>query len=540
MMDTAQDGNIPLNEVLNDSEKDSSDKEPFSSLTYKKFNDCICSKIQVHDSDFYTQNFDADHTSISHCSDASASFRDQQKGTQGKYYAMSNLRDAISGEREIKEVKGVPLFTDRTTPMLQAISFIKFDWPSSHAMEHTTNVHVHEVGFTNLQVKLMDAIHNDDTEIVKDLLMVRRLNPNFNLQMVSPICRAAAKGNVEIMNLLLDAGADPNTPNSDDLLWERRPIHIAASKGHLCVLKLLVQRGASINQPDSDHRTPLHWVAMYGQSHMIKWMIEAGASVNATQTDGFTPLHTASCLGHTEVCRALVEGGADIISHLDHDGWTPLHTAVCYGYIEIVELFMENGANPREVTLSQLDSPLHIACSKGNVEIIDLLLKKGVPIEGVNYYGATPLYTAVCYNQGYSAYYLIKAGANVNAKNSEGKTSVYSAALHSEMETLQALIQAGGRITKDVQLPLGHNLEFDTGPQSLTTLCFLLVRQMLAPNLQRNAKLLPIPEVLKRALVMNDLKLRTSHRHCDSEVISSDDAAQSNDLHTLIWVSNIT
>lgn len=197
------------------------------------------------------------------------SYAEQQYNKNDRYYAVSALTDGIPGKSDIKPPPETQILTDRPVPLFRAISF-KFDWSAPFDIEYSNSVHVHMVGSADHRVRLVDAIHNSDVDTCRDLLLKKKLNPNFNVQMISPICRAAAMGNVEILNLLLDAGADPNTPNSDDLLWERRPIHIAASKGHLSALQILVQRGAHINQHDSDHRTPLHWVAMYGQAHMIR------------------------------------------------------------------------------------------------------------------------------------------------------------------------------------------------------------------------------------------------------------------------------
>lgn len=130
--------------------------------------------------------------------------------------------------------------------------------------------HYHKHERSALQWGLMDAINNNRVDIVRYILQEEDLDPNFIVNMKSPICRAVAIGNIAVVELLLDAGADLETANTSDLMWERRPVHIVASKGHLAVLQLLVQRGADINQCDGDHRSPLHWAAMYGQAHMIK------------------------------------------------------------------------------------------------------------------------------------------------------------------------------------------------------------------------------------------------------------------------------
>ncbi|KAK6990454.1 ankyrin repeat and SOCS box protein 13 [Biomphalaria glabrata] len=375
---------------------------------------------------------------------------------------------------------------------------------------------------TNSRSLLLNAVQNNDVETVKDLLLIKKVNPNFNLQMISPICQAAALGNIQILNLLLDAGADPRTQNTSNMSWERQPIHIAASKGHLDALKLFVERGIKINQQDSDKRTPLHWVSMYGHVHMIKWMIDAGALVNASQADKFTPLHVATCLNHVEVCKQLLAEGADM-SMLDYAGWTPLHTAVCFGYTDLVQLYLDRGANPCAITVCALqENTLHIACSKGNVSLIKLLLLHGVPLESVDSSGETPLHTAVFYNRIEAIYYLIKSGANVNAIDFLGRSPVDLAAASWSEEAVQMLIMTGGRVTSKTPFMKGRCLEAETQPQSLKVLSFLCIRQALAPNLQENARHLPLPQPLITALRMDDFELNMDDIDQKVDVIAKD------------------
>ncbi|KAH9499864.1 hypothetical protein Btru_076788 [Bulinus truncatus] len=372
------------------------------------------------------------------------------------------------------------------------------------------------IGCWDMRCQLIIAIQKNDAEAVKNLISVEQINPNFSLQMINPICYAASKGNIQILNLLLDAGADPHTPNQRDCdyFWERQPIHIAASKGHLETIQLLVQRGVDINQQDSDQRTPLHWVSMYGQDHLVKWMVKAGASVNASQADSFTPLHVATCLNHITVCRRLIEEGANILL-LDNAGWTPLHTAVCFGYSDLVQLYLDQGANPCDCTVCPLqENTLHIACSKGNVHILKLLLKNGASLEGVNGCGETPLHTAVTHNHSDAVCYLIKTGANVNANDFSGRSPVDKAAARWAKDTIKILLKAGGRVTVKTPFICGRKLPMETHPQSLKQLCFLCIRQTLSPHLQENARYLPLPQFLKGALMMEDLQLNISNSVC--------------------------
>jgi ankyrin repeat protein len=65
-----------------------------------------------------------------------------------------------------------------------------------------------------------------------------------------PLHRAAEHGRVEIMTMLLDAGADINAVDEN----HRTACHIAILNNQFDALKLLVERGANLGVVDSNGR----------------------------------------------------------------------------------------------------------------------------------------------------------------------------------------------------------------------------------------------------------------------------------------------
>ena len=75
----------------------------------------------------------------------------------------------------------------------------------------------------------------------------------------TPLHAAAAMGNTEIAQLLLEAGDDPNHVGPDGLA----PIHRAVQGeglGHTEVVELLLKHGVSVNQPAADGKAPIELV----------------------------------------------------------------------------------------------------------------------------------------------------------------------------------------------------------------------------------------------------------------------------------------
>jgi len=140
------------------------------------------------------------------------------------------------------------------------------------------------------------------------------------------VLQIATKYNkLEVVQALLETGADPNAKNSKT---GRTALYYAAGFGHLEVVKALIAKKAHINQTDNDGNMPLRSAAIHGKVDVVQALLEAGAEPNAKNSKtGLTALHEAAAYGHLEVIEALIDARADI-NQTDNDGNTPLHTAV--------------------------------------------------------------------------------------------------------------------------------------------------------------------------------------------------------------------
>jgi hypothetical protein len=89
---------------------------------------------------------------------------------------------------------------------------------------------------------------------------------------------AAQHGQVDVVQLLLDAGEDPNRFNPDGYHSHSTPLHQAALSNHEDVVRLLVERGARQDIQDTVYRgTPLDWAIHGGRTAIAEYLRDRGA-----------------------------------------------------------------------------------------------------------------------------------------------------------------------------------------------------------------------------------------------------------------------
>jgi hypothetical protein len=77
----------------------------------------------------------------------------------------------------------------------------------------------------------------------------------------------------------------------------RYPIHFASARGNLPILDILEQAGADLTVVDSKGRNILHYAAQFGRCPAMQWISAKHVRLEVADHRGFTPLHLAAELG---------------------------------------------------------------------------------------------------------------------------------------------------------------------------------------------------------------------------------------------------
>ena len=136
-------------------------------------------------------------------------------------------------------------------------------------------------------------------------------------EQITPLFMAILSGNAAVVSALLEKGADVELKSElardggQGLFWAPPPLLIAKSPE---IMNLLFDAGANPNtvlsNMDPDMTTLLHALALCGgddEVHMARLLLEAGADPNAIDAEGHTPLDNAMEYENPEMTALLKE-----------------------------------------------------------------------------------------------------------------------------------------------------------------------------------------------------------------------------------------
>mmetsp|Transcript_7735 Transcript_7735/g.11747 ORF Transcript_7735/g.11747 Transcript_7735/m.11747 type:complete len:312 (+) Transcript_7735:1-936(+) len=245
-------------------------------------------------------------------------------------------------------------------------------------------------------------------------------------RMATELCTAVRESDINTVRQLLDFKCDAEAPNDDG----RTCLHVAAAVGNLAIIELLLERGANPDAKDNSGFTPKFMAVRNGHSscaaslhkhrgslglsvedaaaqlnnavrhskmEMLERLIEAGADPGAPDYDGRTCMHVAASMGNVSMVEFLLRKGVDP-NHRDRWGGTPLSDAAREGHENVAEVLLcsrwdtftlQGSADPN---LADTDgrTVLHLAACNGNYELAEMLLKAGATKFAKDNWGYTP------------------------------------------------------------------------------------------------------------------------------------------------------
>ncbi|MCB1218461.1 ankyrin repeat domain-containing protein [bacterium] len=264
-----------------------------------------------------------------------------------------------------------------------------------------------------------EAIEMDPLELCALFLQAGMPVDTPNLAGVSPLQAAAYKQKLQHMQLFIEHGADVNY---EDPRFRATPVDFAVGGGNVEVLQLLLDNGAD-PAGGSQSRPILLDAIESGSPEMFEFVYERFPDLDVADRSGQGTLMNACLAGHLEIVRRLVELGVDV-NQTEPMGGMPVGAAAFRGKWDIVDFLVQHGADPlasyrgnrnllfefgmypdyphemvvdlveRGLDINQIEersgqTPLISAASNGNTRLVEFLLEQGADPAPVDVNGFT-------------------------------------------------------------------------------------------------------------------------------------------------------
>ena len=119
---------------------------------------------------------------------------------------------------------------------------------------------------------------------------------------IKPLYYAASFGLEHIVRALLSLGAEVDAPGGR---LDATAFHAAALQGNVRIMDILLQEGADPTQVDDMQATPLHSAALFGNFDAVAYLLDQGADLESKDAKMRTPYDYACVFGHSQAFHQL-------------------------------------------------------------------------------------------------------------------------------------------------------------------------------------------------------------------------------------------
>ena len=253
---------------------------------------------------------------------------------------------------------------------------------------------------------------------------------------------SSANAGIDMIRLLLEHGANVNAVEQES---QNTVLGLAVQSGNLDKIQLILDAGADINYQSPDgYDILIH--AMHGRDILrdenlistLNLLISRGAAVNGMSSYGESAIKVAAHIGRFDAVKLLLNAGANP----EQLGWTELMHAIVFGSLEQVLLLLEQGAD-QDVRDCWHRTPWLLSIQMGELPKAKLLLAAGANHNDVGNCGKTPLMYAIENNRLEVLQWLIVERFDIEATDDFSNTALIIAAEYGATDCVRILLEAG-------------------------------------------------------------------------------------------------
>jgi ankyrin repeat protein len=270
-----------------------------------------------------------------------------------------------------------------------------------------------------------DAV-SGHVEGAKDLL-ANGANVNYMFNGDAALKSVAISGNLEMIQVLISAGADINSLGSSG----RTPLGNVAfhpfisEKKRIQITKVLLNFGASPNIWHPKRESPLIEATQRKNFEVVKLLLTHGANVNDLSSQKATPLDSAS---DSKIIKLLLKMGGEIGGY----------------YVNTQTRIKENEVHSETqyIKLSPQDHKLFMSIYKNDLKEFELAIQNGANVNAIKNNNVTPISVAVKIPERTEFIKrLIDYGANIFTGPRVGYNDLELAVLHNNIKAVKILLQ---------------------------------------------------------------------------------------------------
>ncbi|MBT5872799.1 MAG: hypothetical protein HOH43_05220 [Candidatus Latescibacteria bacterium] len=247
---------------------------------------------------------------------------------------------------------------------------------------------------------------------------------------------AVGTGRIDLCSPLVQAGLSPK-----ETRFDRSPLHFAAYLHKPEIVQWLVELGADPNKPDGEAYKPVDLAYEFATNEpsaaLVDALIRAGTEIS---------IWTAVRMGQLDRCKAILEESPDLLNAFsDGISLTPLMVAVRMNRLSIAEFLIASGADVNAIGPLDNDgmganTVLWYAVQggrKGREAVVELLLAHGADVDFACEGGSTALHMAAQWDHPDMAQILVQNGANSSCLDDKGKTPAEIAQMHNSKGAIE-------------------------------------------------------------------------------------------------------
>ena len=257
---------------------------------------------------------------------------------------------------------------------------------------------------------------------------------------------AVERGNKKVLKLLLSKQKNENEEDENQKAYspyshlyksEQTALIAAISKGDMEIVELLLDNGVNVEAQNQDGVTALMYAASKGNITAVKLLLKANAKIDAKDKSGYTALVYSFDAKDIKISRLLLELGAAE----DEGGAKALIYAALEGKEKLADMILKKGV---EVNVSNEIGMTALMCAaeNGKKEVLKLLLNKGADVNARDDDGYSVIMYAVRCRYLGTMSLLLSKNPDLSVKNKMKMTALQMAEQYGNTRAIGMIKQA--------------------------------------------------------------------------------------------------